>query len=177
MTRPAVATILGVVNLLFGLWGVAWGLLNLGFLLLLSSGASAAMSGNSPLAALTSQDGMTYALNAASASASALLSVLLLVAGVGLLMTRNWGRSFALGASALALVYFLAFDIAATLLSAGATRRMVEGSMGAEFSDGFLYFLVVASILFAAVFRLFYPLLQIYFLSRPDVRRAYGVQG
>lgn len=174
MTRPAVATILGVVNLLFGLWGVAWGILNVGLLLVLAWGPA---YGNSPLAVLTSQAGMTYGLNAASAAASALLSILLLLAGVGLLMTRTWGRSIALGASVLTLVYFLAFDIAATLLSAGATRRMVEGSMGAEFSDGFLYLLVAASILFAAVFRLFYPLLQIYFLSRPDVRRAYGVQG
>lgn len=177
MERPMVATILGVIDLLFGLLGLCTGLFSVGMTVMMVAFSSelGGIPDNSPFAQVAKmQGGAVTPLTLATAGVNLLVSIVLLFAGIGLLMTRDWGRKLAITISFVTLAYFVVFDVIVNIVNSGQTAAMMEQQLQTEISPSFILVMLVTSILMSAVFHVFYPLMQIFFLTRSNVKQAFG---
>ena len=170
MQRPTSVTVFGILNLVFaalGLCGVAFGVMGLTVMANLPEGAD--MPPNPQLDAL--QNPAYMAFNYASIGLGFLATIVLAIAGIGLLKLKSWGRSLSLGYAAYSIVmqivgvvvsYIFLIQPAMALAEQGndpqAQRQMFESIGGA----------VIRCL------SLIYPILLAFFMFRPNVKAAFG---
>ena len=153
MRRPTAATVFGVLNIVFG----ALGLCATPFSL------TGAFSRSGPLAALA-DDSLWRTYSLVSGIVSLAVSVVLIVAGIGLLKTLRWAR--------LVSIYYAVFSL-------------VWGGMGLAFTVVYVLPKITAQVSWPAavggvvggvaggVLALAYPVLLLIFMTRPAMVRAY----
>ena len=171
--RPVSVTIFGILNIGFGVFGLAGMFLSTMFE---GPGSPAAgASSNSLFATWTglwnaiSSDAAYVGWHRISVPLDAACSVALMTAGIGLLLLKNWARLLSLGCAILEILQkFL--DCAVIFVAARRVPAISpQGNQGACLAIG-----VGAVIVY--VFALAYPLLLLYFLRRPKVVQAFQPQ-
>jgi hypothetical protein len=171
--RPVSVTLFGMLNIGFGLFGLAGVLLSILFVGIGSPGApvAGASSGSiismwpALLNAITS-DAAYMALRQISVRMEAACGVALLAAGIGLLALKNWSRRLSIGWAIYRCV--LAFIESAVMFM---VVRRVLGGFPQVSQEAFVMAAGVAII--EVVFALIYPLLLLYFMTRPRVVQAF----
>jgi hypothetical protein len=168
--RPVSVTIFGILNIGFGLLGVA-GL----FLSTLFEGFTAPAAGASSNSLFGTWTGLWNAISSDAAYVGwhritvpldAACTLALVAAGVGLLLLKNWARLLSLGCAIYEiLVAFL--DCAVMFVAA---RRVPAVSPQAGQSA---YLAIAVGSVILCVFALAYPILLLYFLTRPKAVQAF----
>jgi len=169
-SRPASLVVFGVINILFGVIGLC------------GAAASSAMffmempqdpRFPNPAIDLLNTNAAYRTYLQVTAVIGALASLVLLVAGVGLLLAKSWGRTLSIGYGCFAIVFavvvmignwsFVMQPMLAAAKEAGGPAAM--GAVGG----------VVATML-GGILSLIYPIVLLVFMNRPALRAAVGAQ-
>ena len=172
MQRPTSVTVFGILNLIFsalGLCGVGFGILGLVVLQNPEFGGA----GPTPLAIKLMQDNPTYQVfSFVSVGLGVFSSILLAVAGIGLLKLRPWGRTLSIiygGYSILMAIAGVAINLSVFAPELEKAQQQASPQATAEAMSG----MVGAGI--GGCFSLVYPLILLGFmLFNQNVRRAFG---
>ena len=165
--RPMSVTIFGMLNIGLGLLGLGGMLLSTNFE---GFGASAASpSFNSVFAFMdTLNHNPGYMLwNTITVPLNATASLLLVAAGVGLLLLKNWARLASIGCG----IYKIAFVILNIVVLGLALREILAKSM--QVAGAFVMVILALAAFVGTLLTLAYPLLLIYFLTRPKIIQAF----
>jgi hypothetical protein len=166
--RPTAVTVFGILNLLFGAFGVCC----LGF-------SAAAMfipfgpemsRDNVPLQ-LMEESPLYRNFNRAEMVLGIAASIVLIVAGIGLLRLRPWGRKLAIGYG----IYSVATDVIASIINLGFVFPILFQK--AESASGIAMaavWIALFSGIAATVCGLTYAGLLLYFMYRPNVVAAFN---
>ncbi|MEO6812154.1 MAG: hypothetical protein ABI353_23850 [Isosphaeraceae bacterium] len=166
-TRPASATVFGVLNIVFGGIGLLSSLLVFSSMLLQQKQPP----GENPINAIMMESLIYRIWWNASMGLSFVGSAVLLAAGIGLLMTRPWGRSFSVGyAWYMILMTFLGLVMNSIYLF-GPLWTLYQNPPSPEAK--FIIMVSLVSGVIGPVLGLIYPVLMLIFLNRPVVVRAY----
>jgi hypothetical protein len=157
--RPVSVTIFGILNIGLAIFGAASAVLSkiIMTVIKLPSNGLAASLHNNP----------TYV---AWSNVSMMMSILggcvMLVAGIGLLLLKNWGRILSIGYAIYAIIW--------ALIGAGMTFHLAGNGIRQSFPQvGQLgVFFAVISVTVVLVFTLTYPILLLIFMVRPNVVAA-----
>jgi hypothetical protein len=168
--RPVSVTIFGILNIGFGLFGVAGMFLST---LFEGSGSPAAgASSNSLFATWTglwnaiSSDAVYMGWHRITVPLDAACTVALAAAGIGLLLLKNWSRLLSLGCAIYEIL--VAFLDCAVMFVAARSVLAVSPQAG----QGAYVAIAVGSVIVCA-FALAYPIFLLYFLTRPKVVQAF----
>jgi hypothetical protein len=156
--RPVAITIFGILNLGFGLLYLASPLFNLAM-------TKIKLPGQSALAALYSDPSYIAWLDI-SMVVGVVGGLALLAFGLGLLFSRNWAR---LGSIVFALFYS-AFVLVASLLTWRFMETVTWQLPGVQ--PGWVPVIRTLGSAFSLVYGLAYPLLLLFFMTRPNVVAA-----
>lgn len=155
--RSTSLTVLGVINIVLGILGICGGLWGI---------ASAFLPG----AGQFEMPPETKALMTFLQACGLALSVLLLVAGIGLMMVKGWGRW-------LSIIYAI-IDIPVTLVSSVITSKvvlpMIEQQAGGQLPPEAIKIIAGASMGFGLCCGLIYPIVLLIMLNLRDVKAAFG---
>ncbi|MEI6970061.1 MAG: hypothetical protein WCL44_00970 [bacterium] len=159
MERPTVLTVLGVLNIVFGVLGVLCTPIALILLFL------PVPDGNQMLVAILENHALR-AFNVGNYCCTFLTSGMLVAAGIGILQMRQWGRVTAIAYGIVAIV----IDLTGT-----AVQVFVLGSVAARVFGPDIAIAVVAAMfsLVTGCIGLIYPILLIVLMTRPAVREAF----
>ncbi len=170
--RPVSVTLFGMLNIGFGLFGLAGVLLSL-FVGFGSPGAPAAGASSDSIFAMwpallnaVSSDAAYATMRQTTVPLEAVCGVALVAAGLGLLALKNWARRLSIGWA----IYRCVLALIESAVMFMVVRRVLGGFP--QVSQGALAIAVGVAII-EAVFALVYPLLLLYFLTRPKVVQAF----
>ena len=171
MQRPTSVTVFGILNLVFavlGLCGVGLGVFGLAV-------ASTLPAGEGPpnLQREALQEPGYQAFTYASIGLGALASIVLAIAGVGLLKLKSWGRSLSLGYAAYSIVMQIVGVVVSYIFVIQPAVALAEQGNDPQ----------AQTQMFAAIFGgavggclgLIYPFLLAFFMFRPTVKSAFGI--
>jgi hypothetical protein len=150
--------IFGILNIGFGLWKMAAPLLSLAM-------SKLKLPGNSSIASVTADPGF-IALTRFSIWAGEALGVALLAAGIGLLLLQNWARIVSIVYSIIDIVFVPVVSIGMLPF----TQRMMEQTPGVP--RGMMAGIATMGLVIGIVFGLAYPVLLLFFMTRPKVIEA-----
>ena len=161
------ATIFGMLNIGFGLLGLMNVLLSSMFDILGAMAANPAFNWVAAFLA-TLNHNLGYILwNQIAIPLNAAASLLQVAAGIGLLLLKNWARLASIGCGVYKIL-FVMFNIAVLWLALGANLATAMQGAGAIL----VVFLGLAGFV-GTVLTLVYPVLLIYFLTRPKAVQAF----
>ena len=152
--KPASIKVFGILNIVFGAMGLICGGAGVLFFVLATQSSEFAYEFEKALSAQYTQGYMT--LLQFTSCFGGILSLILIVCGVGLLRERNWGRTGSLG--------YAAFQILFTLASTAVSMSMMKNDETFIFSAG--------GAMCGVLFALIYPICIMIFLTRPNVVEA-----
>jgi hypothetical protein len=170
MQRPTSVTVFGILNLVFaalGLCGIAFGVFGLAVLANLPEGD---MPPNPQVDAL--QNPGYLAFSYASIGLGALASIVLAIAGIGLLKLKSWGRSLSLGYAAYAIVMNIVGFVVSYIFIIQPAVALAEQGNNPE-AQGQMIGAIVGGIA-GGCFGFVYPVLLAFFMFRPNVKAAFG---
>lgn len=165
MQRPASVTVFGILNILFGILGVFGTLATL----LAQAALNTDTGQRNPL---WSNQPVMEAWMHISLVLGSIFTVVLIIAGIGLLRLRPWGRrcsiiyaAYAILSSALGTVFMLMFVLLPMWdqMGAGQSPAQRAGLLGGMFGG-----------LIGGLIGCIYPALLWYFMCRPHVRAAFA---
>ena len=171
MHRPTSVTVFGILNLVFaalGLCGVAFGVMGLAVMANLP--ANADMPPNPQMDALQNPAYMAYSY--ASIGLGALASIVLAIAGIGLLKLKSWGRSLSLGYAAYAIVMQIVGLVVTYIFLIQPAMALAEQGNDPQAQGQMVGTIVGGAI--GGCFGLVYPILLAFFMFRPNVKAAFG---
>ncbi len=162
--RPVIATVFGILNLVFGILGVCGNIAGIGLFAFIASGAIDANMRNE-MNLQQFEDPVYFAMLSAQMVLNGILSIVIIISGIGLLKFKAWGRklaNFYAVAYLILLVAGVAFNVVFTLLPAineannpGADPEKVGAAVGG----------VVGGV-FGICFGVIYPICILIFLNR-----------
>ena len=152
--KPASIKVFGILNIVFGAMGLICGGAGVLFFVLATQSSEFAFELNRAMSAQYTEGSITFLQF--SSCFGVIMSLILIVCGVGLLREKNWGRTGSLGYAAFQTLYSLA--------SAGVSMTMVKSDELFIFSAG--------GAMCGVLFALIYPICILFFLTRPSVVEA-----
>ncbi|MBT3614648.1 MAG: hypothetical protein HOH62_01525 [Verrucomicrobia bacterium] len=152
--KPASIKVFGILNIVFGAMGLICGGAGVLFFVLATQSSEFAFELNRAMSAQYAEGSITFLQF--SSCFGVIMSLILIVCGVGLLREQNWGRTGSLGYAAFQTLYSLA--------SAGVSMTMVKSDELFIFSAG--------GAMCGVLFALIYPICILFFLTRPSVVEA-----
>ena len=152
--KPASIKVFGILNIVFGAMGLICGGAGVLFFFLATQSPEISNEFNREFSNQYAEGYITFLL--ITSCFGAILSLILIVCGVGLLREQNWGRTGSLGYAAFQTLYSLA--------SAGVSMTMVKSDELFIFSAG--------GAMCGVLFALIYPICILFFLTRPSVVEA-----
>ena len=151
---PASLKDFGILNIVFGAMGLICGGAGVLFFVLATQSSEFAFELNRAMSAQYAEGYITFLQF--SSCFGGIMSLVLIVCGVGLLRERNWGRTGSMGYAAIQTLYTLA----STVLS----MSMMKHDESFIFSAG--------GAMCGVLFALIYPICIMIFLPRPNVVEA-----
>ncbi len=155
MLRPTSVTVFGVLNLIFGFFGI----LSTGFL------AAVLISGSPVINANTGGALVDWWMRI-NTGLAIVFSLVLFVSGIGLLRMRPWGRKFSIGYSVYAIVSTVVGVIVQFSL-------MIVPIMDAQRGGNLTAFAMLVPSVVGSCIGLIYPILLWFFMTRPHVIAAF----
>jgi len=152
--KPASIKVFGILNIVFGAMGLICGGAGVLFFVLATQSSEFAYELNRAMSAQYAEGYITFLQF--SSCFGGIMSLILIVCGVGLLRERNWGRTGSLG--------YAAFQILFTLASTAVSMSMMKNAETFIFSAG--------GAMCGVLFALIYPICIMIFLIRPNVVEA-----
>ena len=152
--KPASIKFFGILNIVFGAMGLICGGAGVLFFVLATQSSEFAYELNRAMSAQYAEGYITFLQF--SSCFGGIMSLILIVCGVGLLRERNWGRTGSLG--------YAAFQILFTLASTAVSMSMMKNDKTFIFSAG--------GAMCGVLFALIYPICIMIFLIRPNVIEA-----
>ena len=152
--KPASIKVFGILNIVFGAMGLICGGAGVLFFVLATQSSEFAYELNRAMSAQYAEGYITFLQF--SSCFGGIMSLILIVCGVGLLRERNWGRTGSLG--------YAAFQILFTLASTAVSMSMMKNDETFIFSAG--------GAMCGVLFALIYPICIMIFLIRPNVVEA-----
>jgi hypothetical protein len=152
--KPASIKVFGILNIVFGAMGLICSGAGVLFFFLATQSFEFANELNRAMSALYAEGYITFLQF--SSCFGGIMSLILIVCGVGLLRARNWGRTGSLG--------YAAFQILFTLASTAVSMSMMKDDKTFIFSAG--------GAMCGVLFALIYPICIMIFLIRPNVIEA-----
>ena len=152
--KPASIKVFGILNIVFGAMGLICGGAGVLFFVLATQSSEFAYELNRAMSAQYAEGYITFLQF--SSCFGGIMSLILIVCGVGLLRARNWGRTGSLG--------YAAFQILFTLASTAVSMSMMKDDKTFIFSAG--------GAMCGVLFALIYPICIMIFLIRPNVIEA-----
>ena len=149
--KPASIKVFGILNIVFGVMGLICGGAGVLFFVLATQSSEFAFELNRAMSAQYAEGYITFLQF--SSCFGGIMSLILIVCGVGLLRERNWGRTGSMGYAAIQTLYTLA----STVLS----MSMMKHDESFIFSAG--------GAMCGVLFALIYPICIMIFLTRPNV--------
>jgi len=175
--RPTVLTVMGILNIVFGSLGLVCDLcMGLGILLVVGApgGGGAFQGRDNPFAEIGKQLAVVQgevpyhtAVQVGQVVVGFFTSILLLVAGIGLLKIRNWGRMLSIAYSVVAILVTLANAIYTMAIVNPAVERLMLRQQGMDTSA----FNNIGAIL-GAVIGMTYPIILLIMMLLPSVAAA-----
>lgn len=163
MQRPASVTVFGVLNIVFGAFGV---------LGLFGTAAAVFMQFDQPGQPVELTSGAYRAWTIASLVISVFCVIALFISGIGLLRMRRWGRSLAVAYSTVTVVTTLIGVVIHWLLVAQPMLARFAGDDSPEAMQGKV---TAVAGLVGGLIGLAYPVLLWFFMTRPRVLAAFGL--
>lgn len=165
--RPTAVTVFGILNLLFGAFGVCC----LGFSVatMFVPFGPAMTEENLPLQ-LIEESPLYRNFNRAEMALGIMASIVLIAAGIGLLRLRPWGRKLAIGYG----IYAIAMDVFTSIVNLGFVFPILFQK--AEAASGLALaavWIALFSGIFGTLLGLTYAGLLLYFMYRPNVVAAF----
>jgi hypothetical protein len=151
--------------LIFGILNLGYALLNLGGPLLAKVMASVKMPANSPVAAMKADPAYMAWINF-NMAVGVVLGLALLTFGIGLLLMKNWARIGSIIYAVVAIVFVLFGSV----VSWPFTKRMMEQTPGVP--PGMMAKFAIIGLVFGIIFGMAYPVLLLFFMTRPNVIEA-----
>lgn len=173
MQRPTTATVFGILNIVFGAFGICGSIM--GAVGLAAQSALKDAAGNIPNPALElMQQSKLYSTFALVGVVLGLIaSIALLTAGIGLLKMQPWGRSLSIGYAIYAIVMGIVGTVVNYVVVVGPMiQRLGDMPEGPE-KAGMLGGAIGGSI--GGCFGLIYPIVLLVFMTRPAFTAA--IQG
>lgn len=161
MQRPMILTVFGILNIAFGVLGVLCTPLSL-------IGLFFRPDPNNPVVQIIQDNAFYRYWMIGSVGMGVIASVVLLVAGIGLLRMQNWGRLVSFGYSVYAILAGLAGMVVTMAVLVPALKS--QGSNNPAAMAGLIG--GVAGGMIGGCIALVYPILLLIFLNRPKVRAA-----
>ncbi len=165
-TRPPSATVFGILNIVFALFGVCGSIASAGFL----------FAAGNPDWGLADSPGMEQFQNSsyrafltASLVVSSCLLVLQLASGIGLLKFVPWGRTLAIWYAVLQILFVIVSTVgtfALVILPSLSNAGTQEEQFGA--------YVGIGSSIVGTLFSLLYPVLVLIFMNRQKFKEAIG---
>jgi hypothetical protein len=152
--KPASIKVFGILNIVFGAMGLICGGAIGIFLIGATQSPEIANEFNREFSNQYAEGHITFLL--ITSCFGAILSLILIVCGVGLLRARSWGRTGS--------VVYAAIQILYTLASTGVSLTMVENDVTFIFS--------AVGAMCGVLFSMIYPICILFFLTRPSVVEA-----
>jgi hypothetical protein len=171
MQRPTSVTVFGILNLVFaalGLCGVAFGVMGLAVMANLPEGAD--MPPNPQMDAL--QNPGYQAFTYASIGLGFVATIVLAIAGIGLLKLKSWGRSLSLGYAAYAIVMLIAGLVVSYIFIVQPAVALAE--QGNDPQDQQQMVIQLVTFTAQGCLGFIYPFLLAFFMFRPNVKAAFG---
>lgn len=171
MHRPTSVTVFGILNLVFaalGLCGVAFAVMGLAVIANMPEAAD--MPPNPQLDAL--QHPGYQAFTYANIGLGFLATIVLAIAGIGLLKLKSWGRSLSLGYAAYSIVMLIVGLVVSYIFIIQPAVALAEQGDDPQHQQQ----MVVQLVTFTAqgCFGFIYPFLLAFFMFRPNVKAAFG---
>lgn len=162
--RPVIATVFGILNLVFGILGVCGNVIGIGMFAVMSSDIIDAKT-KSQMNMQQFDDPIFFGLLSAQMVLNGILSVVIIISGIGLLKFKPWGRKLA-NFYAVAYLILLAVGIAVNIIftvipaineanNPGASPDKIGAAAGG----------VVGGV-FGVCFGMIYPICILIFLNR-----------
>ena len=178
--RPTSVTVFGILNIifaLFGMCGVAFTVAQPGIQQAFEQAAkeNGQEVQRDPVQEVLESDPKARLIQNISTGSGAVVSLVLLISGVGLLLMKSWGRTLSIVYS----VYDILSKITFTALSFWFIQSALEAQeeVPAQLPPGALEGIFAVSFSCSLVFGLIYPILLLVFMFRPAVTAAFGVSG
>jgi hypothetical protein len=173
MHRPTSVTVFGILNLVFaalGVCGVVLGIVGLVFMANIENMADGAMPPNPQLELLKnpSYQAYTYAM----IGLNSIASIVLAVAGIGLLKLKSWGRTLSIGYGAYAIIMQLVGLAVAFVFVVQPAMQAAEAGNDPQAQGQMVGSVIGAA--FGGCFGLIYPALLLFFMFRKNVKAAFG---
>jgi hypothetical protein len=159
--RPMSVTIFGILNIGFAAFGLLSLLLSTVFLSQMNTGAN-------PVLKAMNDNPAYVTWTKISVPVGGIASVVLLAAGIGLLMLKNWARVVSIGYS----IYAIVGGIIGGIVMFNVFESMLH--QGAGGSPSVMIIGAMVGSLIGIVFALVYPILLIIFMTRPKIIAAFG---
>lgn len=169
MERPTSVTVLGILNIVFAIFGIIGSIIAVPMFFLMKKPDAATLAQQPGLKIMYENPGFLF-WTQATLVLGVIMTIVLGVAGIGLLNMRPWGRTLSLAYGIFAIVFALLglvvnFIFLVQPLLAQADRLGPQGRIAAIVGS-------VASIM-GGVGGMIYPLLLVYFLTRPTIAAAF----
>ena len=152
--KPASIKVFGILNIVFGAMGLICGGTIGIFLIWATQSPEISNEFNRELSNQYAEGYITFLL--ITSCFGAILSLILIVCGVGLLRVRNWGRTGS--------VVYAAIQILYTLANTGLSLSLMKDDKTFIFSAG--------GAMCGLLFSMIYPICILFFLTRPSVVEA-----
>jgi hypothetical protein len=168
MQRPTSALVFGILNLCFAAWGLL-GIVSAAVLLLAQN------QQNNPMLKILADNRAYAQIHHTALVVAGLLTIVLALAGVGLLMFKHWGRVLSIlwGVCAIAMAIvnmasFWMYAFAPLMEMAQKAPRGSPQAMGA----------MVGAMggIFGGLSGMLYPVLLLFFMMRPSFAAAFNAQ-
>lgn len=168
MRRPTSVTVFAIINFVFA---------GFGFLGLLTSVAlfMTKAAQNNPVYEAMARSPMFRVYNIVMMPIGLIVCIVLVLSGIGLLLLKRWGRTITMVYAVYAMVQSVVGTIMTFVFVLPALRQAAggSGSSGAAATGAAIGTVVGA--MFGLLVGLLYPILLLVFMTRPNVKAAFGV--
>ena len=164
MQRPTSVTVFGILNIVFAAWGI------LGLLMSLVVFNLNRGNPNDPMMKILENNPAYANYIKVMIPVGGLASAALLVAGIGLLMMKPWGRTLSIAYAIFALVSCAVGLVMNVLFFIGPMIEQANRAKGPE-AAGLMGGAIGAGV--GGCFGFIYPILLVIFMLRPNVRAAF----
>ncbi len=163
--RPVTGTLFGILNILFGVYGLLSSVASSIWFALIANGALEQPGIQNTMV----PDGPMQAMNYISLVLHGLLSIVLIVAGVGLLRYRNWGRSLSNAYAALTILLLLATMIAVVVLTGSDALEALDNLSDQQ--DAAMIATTIGGVV-GSCLGLIYPVVLLICINRSNFRQS-----
>ena len=163
--RPTAITVFGVLNIAFGLMGIC-GVLFSSLIFVMPSDPNMP----NPVLELMAENPVYRTINMVMLALGFIATVVLVVAGIGLLQFKSYGRVLSMGYAVYALVSALLGFIVTTMFVTMPLMERMNALPDGPAKTGAIFGIVGGYV--GLVVGLIYPSLLLYFMTRPNVVAA-----